>query len=53
MANPTPDRNDRPSPALESPPKKPLIVEVDAGTLLAIVALLLFVPLILTGFLAQ
>jgi hypothetical protein len=42
MADPTPD-----------PKRGPLIVSVDAGTLLVVIVVVLLVPLLLTGFFAQ
>jgi len=34
-------------------PKKPLMVNIDAGTLVLIITALLLLPLLLTGFIAQ
>jgi hypothetical protein len=52
----TPQQPDRPPIDRLSPRPKssePITVNWDAGTLLAIIALALFVPLLLTGFLAH
>lgn len=35
------------------PKNAPLIVDVDAGTLLAVIMVILFIPLLLTGFISH
>ncbi|MEY2976585.1 MAG: hypothetical protein ACO3NK_00080 [Prochlorotrichaceae cyanobacterium] len=50
MNNPNvPPKSKAPKPS----PKQPIILDVDAVTLTAIVAALIFIPLILSGFLFQ
>ncbi|MEB3274088.1 MAG: hypothetical protein ACO4AI_04530 [Prochlorothrix sp.] len=45
--------NPRPDRPPNQPPNQPLIVDVDAGTLLAVITVILFIPLLLTGFLSH
>lgn len=46
-------QNNPPAPPTRPNPNSPPVIEVDAATLLAVIVVILFVPLLITGFISH